>query len=345
MKTLAGSIVVGNSSDRFNTECLRANDADEVEASAPDSDRVDRDRSRKLSGQSAPFARPDKRSRIVSNQMNHSDSRPTSPPPTVASREDSAYSTPKLSCELCGNRHRGKSRKNMGTFFVVDPTPDMSHSQGRTSRSIFRVDSRDRSQNRGPTASESRQSALVYAARHSDRVELVTSAAREGGEEVKVFDVLKPSSLPFKIVNLAWYSGSLDCFTARPGFSRSARPREALPSEKCFLRSTLGPGMKTLAGSVVVGNSSNRFSTDWLASPKALEKYYYEQSLDHASEFIEKLEKELEEYLEHKAQYKKAKEAEPRTLQSVYYSIHYKTISTFQFPESVLISRFGLLVP
>ncbi|KAK8668833.1 hypothetical protein V6N13_106279 [Hibiscus sabdariffa] len=43
----------------------------------------------------------------------------------------------------------------------------------------------------------------------------------------------------------------------------------------------------------------------------ALERYKYEQSLDHTSEFIEKSEKELEEYLEHKARYKKAKESEP----------------------------------
>ncbi|XVE93109.1 hypothetical protein REPUB_Repub01dG0162000 [Reevesia pubescens] len=47
---------------------------------------------------------------------------------------------------------------------------------------------------------------------------------------------------------------------------------------------------------------------DTLSKNKALEKYNYEQSLDHTSEFIEKLEKELEEYLEHKARYKKAKE-------------------------------------
>ncbi|KAB1671213.1 hypothetical protein [Gossypium barbadense] len=45
---------------------------------------------------------------------------------------------------------------------------------------------------------------------------------------------------------------------------------------------------------------------------KAMEKYKYEQSLDHTSEFIEKLEKELEEYLEHKAWYHKAKESEPQ---------------------------------
>ncbi|PPR81789.1 hypothetical protein GOBAR_AA38924 [Gossypium barbadense] len=44
----------------------------------------------------------------------------------------------------------------------------------------------------------------------------------------------------------------------------------------------------------------------------AMEKYKYEQSLDHTSEFIEKLEKELEEYLEHKAWYHKAKESEPQ---------------------------------
>ncbi|KAK8558782.1 hypothetical protein V6N12_042078 [Hibiscus sabdariffa] len=52
--------------------------------------------------------------------------------------------------------------------------------------------------------------------------------------------------------------------------------------------------------------------TDTLSKNKALEKYKYEQSLDHTSEFIEKLEKELEEFLEHKARYKKAEESEPQ---------------------------------
>ncbi|XVF44742.1 hypothetical protein PTKIN_Ptkin02bG0148500 [Pterospermum kingtungense] len=51
---------------------------------------------------------------------------------------------------------------------------------------------------------------------------------------------------------------------------------------------------------------------DTLSKNKALEKYKYEQSLDHTSEFIEKLEKELEEYLEHKAQYTKAKDIGPQ---------------------------------
>ncbi|PNX76491.1 putative CRM domain-containing protein, partial [Trifolium pratense] len=40
----------------------------------------------------------------------------------------------------------------------------------------------------------------------------------------------------------------------------------------------------------------------------ALEKYRYEQSLEHTSQFIEKLEKELEEYHEHVARFKKGKE-------------------------------------
>ncbi|KAI3445722.1 hypothetical protein Pfo_002387 [Paulownia fortunei] len=44
---------------------------------------------------------------------------------------------------------------------------------------------------------------------------------------------------------------------------------------------------------------------DTLSKAKALEKYRYEQSLEHTSQFIEKLENELEEYLEHLARYKK----------------------------------------
>ncbi|KAF8087083.1 hypothetical protein N665_0600s0030, partial [Sinapis alba] len=47
---------------------------------------------------------------------------------------------------------------------------------------------------------------------------------------------------------------------------------------------------------------------DTLSKDKALEKYRYEQSLEHTSEFIEKLEKELEEYHKYVARYKKKKE-------------------------------------
>lgn len=47
---------------------------------------------------------------------------------------------------------------------------------------------------------------------------------------------------------------------------------------------------------------------DTLSKWKALEKYKYEQSLEHTSEYIEKLEKELEEYHHHVAMYKKHRE-------------------------------------
>ncbi|KAE8661676.1 Ferritin-2 [Hibiscus syriacus] len=56
-------------------------------------------------------------------------------------------------------------------------TPTRSHNQGRTSGSISRVDSKARSQSRGPLASEARQPALVCATRRSgDQVEPETSA-------------------------------------------------------------------------------------------------------------------------------------------------------------------------
>ncbi|PON44648.1 RNA-binding, CRM domain containing protein [Parasponia andersonii] len=47
---------------------------------------------------------------------------------------------------------------------------------------------------------------------------------------------------------------------------------------------------------------------DTLSKDKALEKYRYLQSLEHTSQFIEKLEKELEEYHKHLARYKQSKE-------------------------------------
>ncbi|KAL6596613.1 hypothetical protein ACP70R_047256 [Stipagrostis hirtigluma subsp. patula] len=43
---------------------------------------------------------------------------------------------------------------------------------------------------------------------------------------------------------------------------------------------------------------------DTLSKQKALEKYKYEQSLEHTSQFIEKLEKELEDYQKHVALFK-----------------------------------------
>ncbi|XP_041011700.1 uncharacterized CRM domain-containing protein At3g25440, chloroplastic isoform X1 [Juglans microcarpa x Juglans regia] len=51
---------------------------------------------------------------------------------------------------------------------------------------------------------------------------------------------------------------------------------------------------------------------DTLSKDKALEKYKYEQSLEHTSQFIEKLEEELEEYQKHLVRYKKAKEDTPK---------------------------------
>lgn len=44
---------------------------------------------------------------------------------------------------------------------------------------------------------------------------------------------------------------------------------------------------------------------DTLSKAKALEKYRYEQSLEHTSQFIEKLEKELEEYHEYLARHRR----------------------------------------
>uniref|UniRef100_A0A7N0VF49 CRM domain-containing protein n=1 Tax=Kalanchoe fedtschenkoi TaxID=63787 RepID=A0A7N0VF49_KALFE len=52
--------------------------------------------------------------------------------------------------------------------------------------------------------------------------------------------------------------------------------------------------------------------TDTLSKAKALEKYQYEQSLEHTSQFIEKLEKELQDYRAHVAKYRTEKEQQPR---------------------------------
>ncbi|KAG2705135.1 hypothetical protein I3760_05G037900 [Carya illinoinensis] len=49
-----------------------------------------------------------------------------------------------------------------------------------------------------------------------------------------------------------------------------------------------------------------------MSPPDTLSKDNYEQSLEHTSQFIEKLEEELEEYQKHLARYKKAKEDKPK---------------------------------
>ncbi|KAK1317722.1 putative CRM domain-containing protein [Acorus calamus] len=57
--------------------------------------------------------------------------------------------------------------------------------------------------------------------------------------------------------------------------------------------------------------------TETLSKRQALEKYRFEQSLDHTSQFIEKLEKELEEYHNHVALYKKGREIARETSEVV----------------------------
>ncbi|TYJ11021.1 hypothetical protein E1A91_A11G247400v1 [Gossypium mustelinum] len=63
---------------------------------------------------------------------------------------------------------------------------------------------------------------------------------------------------------------------------------------------------------IIFYRGKNYVQPNIMSPADTLSKNKYEQSLDHASEFIEKLEKELEEYLEHKARYHKAKESEPQ---------------------------------
>ncbi|XLU96301.1 hypothetical protein S245_010653 [Arachis hypogaea] len=55
---------------------------------------------------------------------------------------------------------------------------------------------------------------------------------------------------------------------------------------------------------------------DTLSKAKALEKYRYEQSLEHTSQFIEKLENELEEYHQHLAKFRKGKDDTPKDIKA-----------------------------
>ncbi|WCJ21003.1 RNA-binding CRS1 / YhbY (CRM) domain protein [Euphorbia peplus] len=54
-----------------------------------------------------------------------------------------------------------------------------------------------------------------------------------------------------------------------------------------------------------------------LSKRNAMEKYKFGQSLEHTSQFIEKLEKELEDYLQHVERYKKAKDEEASHLATI----------------------------
>ncbi|XP_065878835.1 uncharacterized CRM domain-containing protein At3g25440, chloroplastic-like [Euphorbia lathyris] len=56
--------------------------------------------------------------------------------------------------------------------------------------------------------------------------------------------------------------------------------------------------------SIIFYRGKNYARPETLSKQKALEKYKYGQSLEHTSQFIEKLEKELEDYLQHVARYK-----------------------------------------
>ncbi|KAE8731984.1 Pectin lyase-like superfamily protein isoform 2 [Hibiscus syriacus] len=132
----------------------RAKDTEKVEVFAPDIDRVDRDRSRKPSGQSVYFARPDKRTRTVSHQITPIDQTPAQTPI--------------------------RSQTSV-------QTPDRIHNQDRTFGSVSRVDSRARLQSRWPYVSEARQPVLVYATRRSDRVEPETSACTETLFSLRVY--------------------------------------------------------------------------------------------------------------------------------------------------------------
>ncbi|KAH1122347.1 hypothetical protein J1N35_005507 [Gossypium stocksii] len=81
---------------------------------------------------------------------------------------------------------------------------------------------------------------------------------------------------------------------------------------KCYRDFRLKEQQQASSGKSSISTSPSSSSTAVESVSQALEKYKYEQSFDHTSEFIEKLEKELEEYLEHKARYHKAKESEPQ---------------------------------
>ncbi|CAN6450541.1 unnamed protein product [Victoria cruziana] len=52
---------------------------------------------------------------------------------------------------------------------------------------------------------------------------------------------------------------------------------------------------------------------DTISKFKALERYKFEQSLEHTSQFIEKLEKELEEYHRYLALYKQSRQGSEKS--------------------------------
>ncbi|KAE8662757.1 hypothetical protein F3Y22_tig00113145pilonHSYRG00169 [Hibiscus syriacus] len=126
--------VVTHQDEVFDVVVGRAKDTKEVEASTPDRDRVDRDWSRRSSGQSKPHECSDKRILIDAHQRSHYGLKFTSPPFTPAQTPSCSHASVQ--------------------------TPARNHNQSRTSRSISRVDTREQSQSRGPTVSEARRMPL-----------------------------------------------------------------------------------------------------------------------------------------------------------------------------------------
>ncbi|KAE8664148.1 Detected protein of unknown function [Hibiscus syriacus] len=191
--------VVALQDEIFDVLVNRAKDAEEMDALASGRERVDQERSRKSFGPTESSAQSGKRTRTSAPQRSNTRFRPTTSSPSAVSRGGSSVPILVPQCDFCGKRHRGECYRKTGACFhcgssghfrkdcpqlassertatqtpvrsqTTVQTPNRDRSQVKARGSASRTDSRARpQQNRGPTVSEARQPALVYATRHRD---------------------------------------------------------------------------------------------------------------------------------------------------------------------------------
>ncbi|KAK8703726.1 hypothetical protein V6N13_047372 [Hibiscus sabdariffa] len=153
----------------FDVLVERAKAAEEVELLLRQTDRAERERSRRPYGPGESSSRPGKRAQAAVPHRSNTGPRPIVQQTPAVSRGDSSGFTPLPPCEHCGNRHGARtSAQTPARSQTSVQTPARGRTQSRVSGSASRADCGRPQQSRGPVLSEARQPALVYATRRRD---------------------------------------------------------------------------------------------------------------------------------------------------------------------------------